>query len=96
MSDIGRIIGKDSASARYAETADFLQDNGILDAAHWSAEHKAYLDYGLHTERVVLERPRDGGTSIYDVRKTFHFYFTPSFLLVRKFGAFLALSIFLN
>ena len=62
MSDIGRIIGKDSASARYAETADFLHDNGILDAAHWSEEHGAYLDYGLHTERVILERPREVGS----------------------------------
>ena len=62
MSDIGRIIGKDSASARYAETADFLHDNGILDGAHWSEEHGAYLDYGLHTERVILERPREVGS----------------------------------
>ena len=65
MSDIGRIIGKDSASARYAETANFLHDNGILDAAHWSSEHGAYLDYGLHTERVILERPREEGGSIH-------------------------------
>jgi Glycosyl hydrolase family 63 C-terminal domain len=28
------------------------------DSVHWSEEHGAYLDYGLHTEDVALERPR--------------------------------------
>ena len=43
---------------RYSQTADFLSDNAMLDAAHWSTEHEAFLDFGLHTEQVKLERPR--------------------------------------
>jgi hypothetical protein len=57
MADIGKIIGKEAAAEKYVDAADFLHDNGILDASHWSVEHKAYLDYGLHTQAVILERP---------------------------------------
>ena len=42
----------------YSQTANFLYNNDILDATHWSSEHGAYLDYGLHTEFVKLERPK--------------------------------------
>ncbi len=42
----------------YAQTAAFLHDNSLLEATHWSEEHGAFLDWGLHTERVRLERPR--------------------------------------
>ncbi len=42
----------------YADTAAFLSDNTLLDASHWSQEFGAYLDYGLHTEGVKLERPK--------------------------------------
>jgi len=28
---------------------------------HWSEEHQAYLDFGLHTNNVRLQRPRPKG-----------------------------------
>ena len=28
-----------------------------MDAQHWSEHHKAYLDFGLHTEAVKLQTP---------------------------------------
>ena len=39
-------------------TAAFLHENSLLDDMHWSEEHKAYLDFGLHTEDVKLVRPK--------------------------------------
>lgn len=57
MADIGKIIGKEKEAMRYAETSTFLRDNYLLDSMHWSKEHNAYLDYGLHSEGVRLQRP---------------------------------------
>ena len=42
---------------RYSNEAEFLYDNALLDAQHWSEQHKAYLDFGLHTEDVRLQTP---------------------------------------
>lgn len=58
MADIARILGMDKETSKYEATSNFLKDNQILDSAHWSESHGAYLDYGLHTEGVSLERPR--------------------------------------
>ena len=57
MADIGEIIGKEEEALKYAETSSFLSDNFLLDSMHWSDDHNAYLDYGLHTEGVRLQRP---------------------------------------
>ena len=43
--------------AVYNNTANFLHDNWLLDETHWSEEHKSYLDYGLHTDSVILAKP---------------------------------------
>ncbi len=42
----------------YSSTAEFLSDNALLAAHHWSSEHAAYLDFGLHSEAVRLESPK--------------------------------------
>ena len=57
MADIGNIIEKEKEAIKYAETSTFLRDSYLLDSMHWSQEHNAYLDYGLHTEGVRLQRP---------------------------------------
>ena len=57
MADIGNIVGKEKEASKYAETSTFLSDNFLLDSMHWSEEHNAYLDFGLHTEGVRLQRP---------------------------------------
>lgn len=41
-------------SHRFAETADYLKDNALLDRYHWSDKFEAYSDYGLHTDDVIL------------------------------------------
>ncbi|XP_014661559.1 PREDICTED: mannosyl-oligosaccharide glucosidase-like [Priapulus caudatus] len=56
MADVAEAIGEPAAVYR-AEYA-YLTDNEALDALHWSDEHAAYCDYGLHTDAVKLKRPR--------------------------------------
>ena len=56
MTDIGSIIGKDAS--KYETSANYLMNNQLLDELHWSEDHGAYLDYGLHSEDVVLQKPR--------------------------------------
>ncbi|TRY78619.1 hypothetical protein TCAL_06619 [Tigriopus californicus] len=55
MADIGRLIGMDHE--KYSATSEFLHDNMFLNEMHWSEKHKAYLDFGFHTEDIRLERP---------------------------------------
>ena len=58
MADIGEIIGMQESSRKYKETSSILQNNQLLNDWHWSETHGAYLDYGLHSEDVVLQRPK--------------------------------------
>jgi len=57
MADIANIVGKSDQAVMYRETSEFLHDNRLLDEMHWSEEHRAYLDYGLHTDGVILTKP---------------------------------------
>ena len=41
----------------YAETWERLRDQQLLDQLHWSEERQVYADYGLHTDRIQLQRP---------------------------------------
>ena len=73
---------------KYSSTATFLHDNSLLDASHWSEEHKAYLDFGLHTEGVRLRRPpvpnpRPGMPQPDKVREV---YKEPQLQYVNQFG----------
>ena len=45
-------------SKKFEETAAYLHDNSLLDAAHWSVGHQTYMDWGLHTDDVSLARPK--------------------------------------
>jgi len=58
MADIAAIIGRPEEAEKYNNTANFLHDNWLLDDTHWSEEHHSYLDYGLHTDSVVLAKPQ--------------------------------------
>ena len=58
MADIAAIIGRPEEAEKYNNTANFLHDNWLLDDTHWSEEHNSYLDYGLHTDSVVLAKPQ--------------------------------------
>ncbi|XP_036342550.1 mannosyl-oligosaccharide glucosidase GCS1-like, partial [Rhagoletis pomonella] len=56
MSDLSDILGKDSI--KYYETASFLADNKLLNEQHLSPFIETYTDWGLHTDAVVLKRPK--------------------------------------
>ena len=73
MADIGQLLGRRDTK-KFADTAAFLSDNARLDAMHWSVtqhllgsknhnffrsvSHQAYMDWGLHTDDVILARPK--------------------------------------
>ena len=50
--------GMQEASRKYKDTSSILHNSELLDQWHWSDTHGAYLDYGFHSEDVVLQRPR--------------------------------------
>ncbi|XP_071090232.1 mannosyl-oligosaccharide glucosidase-like [Haliotis cracherodii] len=56
MADIARSLAKDWEE--YDRTHKLLTDNDLLDKLHWSEQGQQYSDYGLHTDRVKLERPK--------------------------------------
>lgn len=43
---------------RYEETSEYLSDPTLLDKLHWSEYAQIFADYGLHTDSVVLKRPK--------------------------------------
>lgn len=56
IADIAESLGENADS--YLATHKLLTDNGILDQLHWSDKKQQYSDYGLHTDKVRLERPK--------------------------------------
>lgn len=56
MADIAKVIGEPSET--YQSAFIYLSDPAGLDAVHWSEEHNAYCDYGLHSDAVKLKRPK--------------------------------------
>ena len=56
LSDIAQALGEDHTG--YLNTYKQLTDNKLLDKLHWSEKKHQYSDYGLHTDKVKLERPK--------------------------------------
>lgn len=56
IADIAQSLGQDGKE--YAATHQLLTNNGLLDQLHWSDKKQQYSDYGLHTDKVRLERPK--------------------------------------
>ncbi|XP_015781560.1 mannosyl-oligosaccharide glucosidase-like [Tetranychus urticae] len=52
---IGKFIEAPSA-IKYEQAYNFLRDNRLLDETHWSEENEMYCDFGLHSNRVELEK----------------------------------------
>nr|KAG5693833.1 hypothetical protein BaRGS_004441 [Batillaria attramentaria] len=55
MAEIAKALNKDWEE--YAATHKLLTDNALLDHLHWSEKGQQYSDYGLHTDKVKLEKP---------------------------------------
>ena len=56
IADIAKALGEDNRE--YAATHALLTNNGLLDELHWSEKKQQYSDYGLHTDKVRLDRPK--------------------------------------
>lgn len=56
LSDICELLGMDGD--KYAETYKFLSDNKLLDHLHYSYRSESYADFGLHTDSVMLVKPK--------------------------------------
>ncbi|CAL1530223.1 unnamed protein product [Lymnaea stagnalis] len=56
MRDIARTLGQDWEE--YDATYRLLSDNKLLDDLHWSSKGRQYSDYGLHTDKAKLEKPK--------------------------------------
>lgn len=55
MARIAKSLNKDWQD--YAATHEYLTDNVLLDSLHWSEKGQQYSDYGLHSDKVKLEKP---------------------------------------
>ena len=55
MKRIAKTVNDSDSELKYEETEKLLSDNILLERLHWSEEHKAYCDFGLHSTNVSLE-----------------------------------------
>lgn len=56
MSDLSNILGREDL--KYWETFSYLSDNSLLNELHLSPYTETYSDWGLHTDSVILKRPK--------------------------------------
>lgn len=56
MSQISEVLKR--PGCKYADTFSYLSDNELLNKLHWAPGGQRYADYGLHTDKVVLRRPK--------------------------------------
>ncbi|XP_046472489.1 mannosyl-oligosaccharide glucosidase [Neodiprion pinetum] len=56
MSQISEVLKR--PGCKYADTFNYLSNNELLNKLHWSPSRQRYSDYGLHTDKVVLRRPK--------------------------------------
>ncbi|XP_058808158.1 uncharacterized protein LOC131673840 isoform X1 [Phymastichus coffea] len=62
MAIIADILHK--PSHKYENTYEYLSDNRLLNELHWSPNTHSYSDYGLHTDKVILQRPNQPSRQI--------------------------------
>jgi mannosyl-oligosaccharide glucosidase len=56
LADIAKALGKDSSE--YEATYAVLTDNKLLEKLHWWPQKQRYADYGLHTDKISLVKPK--------------------------------------
>jgi len=56
MADIAKSLNEDWQA--YEATHKLLSDNKLLDSLHWSESGQQYSDFGLHTDKAKLEKPK--------------------------------------
>ncbi|KAI4903337.1 hypothetical protein NFI96_034371, partial [Prochilodus magdalenae] len=56
MASIARLLGE--LHQEYQRTYLTLSDNNLLNELHWSEQHRAFCDYGNHTQAVSLQQEK--------------------------------------
>ncbi|CAH1785069.1 unnamed protein product [Owenia fusiformis] len=56
LADIAKSLGE--PHEEYKATYDILTNNDLLDKLHWDPVTERYADYGLHSNKVKLEKPK--------------------------------------
>lgn len=56
LADIAKAIGEDHSE--YTSTYKVLTDNKLLEKLHWWPQKQRYADYGLHSDKVTLVKPK--------------------------------------
>lgn len=56
LAEISEVLNR--PSCKYLDTFNYLSDNELLNKLHWSHTAQRYSDFGLHTDKVVLRRPK--------------------------------------
>ncbi|CAH0553767.1 unnamed protein product [Brassicogethes aeneus] len=56
MSKMSKLLKRDFF--KYEQTANYLKDNKLMSQLHWSEYAQSFADYGLHTDSVILKRPK--------------------------------------
>lgn len=55
MTTLAEVLNK--PSHKYENMYEYLADNELMNELHWSTKTETYADYGLHTDKVRLQRP---------------------------------------
>ncbi|KAJ8667243.1 hypothetical protein QAD02_008905 [Eretmocerus hayati] len=55
MASLADILYK--RSSKYKSTFEYLSNNELMNKLHWSPRTNTYADYGLHTDKVKLQKP---------------------------------------
>lgn len=56
LSQLAGLLGRDGL--KYEQTSAYLSENSLMEELHWSDYAHVFADYGLHTDDVVLRRPK--------------------------------------
>ncbi|CAG2190003.1 MOGS [Mytilus edulis] len=56
LADIADAVGKDSSE--YKATYAVLSDSKLLQTLHWWPQKQRFADYGLHTDKISLVKPK--------------------------------------
>ncbi|XP_016840583.1 mannosyl-oligosaccharide glucosidase GCS1 [Nasonia vitripennis] len=62
MATLADILQK--PSNKYENTFEYLSDNRLLNELHWSPKTNTYADFGLHTDKVRLQRPNQASRQV--------------------------------
>ncbi|CAL8078332.1 unnamed protein product [Orchesella dallaii] len=87
MAELADLLELDYDYSKYLDTYKILTDPELLDKLHWSEDYQSYLDYGYHSDNVVLQYPPHNQNSKNHHREKIRYTLTPpEYQFVNMFG----------